>query len=311
MPANITPRNPSTLRALTDSLIRGCELHEDTIGIRQNTAAALRMALHETSQANYDVGHCLQRRAEAYAELEAADRAGLRTLTDCKLTLAYHFSARWSPGWEPTGFPDRSTAVPRTMDPRYVLLSRLADYFTAHPEMQMASNGATAALCAAAHERIRAARHEAAQTESALTTAYRRRRAANDALRKRVRGLKCELWGLIEGDDPRWLAFGLNIPERVATPERIEEVTAEPAGAGGVLLSWPLAAHSTRTRIEARVIGLDETFRPVKTVRGLQAYLRGFSPGAEIEIHAIAANETGEARPSEVVRVTLEIPSAV
>lgn len=311
MPANITPRNSSILRALADGLIRGCQQYEGEIGIKQNTAEVLGVALNEAVAAEMEAGRCLKARSDAYAEVAAADKAGLGVLTGCKLNLVRFHGARWNSGWEAAGFPDRSTAVPRTMDPRYVLLSSLALYFAEHPQQQCADMDATAALCAEAQERLRAARHAAARSESALTSAFRRRRAAFLALRKRVRGLKCELWALMEGDDPRWLAFGLNIPARAATPERIEQVTAEPVGAEMVVVSWPFASRSTRTRIEARVVGVDDDFRHVRTVKGLQVVLRGFSAGQAVEIRATAANETGEAPPSEVVRVTLEIPSAV
>lgn len=309
MPANPTPRNNRTLRAQAHDMMRGCQQLEGSVGIKHNTATALAFVIHESAQAEMEVGRRLKVRADAYAELAAADEAGLRTLTDCKLTLARQFGLRWNAHWEAAGFPDRSTAVPRTMDPRYVLLSSLALYFTEHPEQQAPSMDATAALCTAAHQRLAHARHAVANAESALTTAYRARRAANLMLRKRVRGLRLELWGLLEKDDARWLVFGLNIPARLSRPEPVETLTVEPVGPDGALVEWPFAARMHRSRVEARVVGAEDDFRPVRTVRGLQVWLRGYAPGQEVEFRIVAANSAGEAPPSPSVRVTIGSPA--
>ena len=219
MASNPTPRNNRILHALACDLANGCRMHEATIGIRQNTEAALRAALATMEAADLDVGMKRLAVSAAYSAVEEADRDAIRVLTNCKLRVAWKLGERWNAGWEPTGFPDRSTAVPRTRDPRYVLLNSLKLFFTANPADESTEMEATAAICEAAHAALFAARCAAQMAKSALTAAYRVRRAAARALRKRVRGLNRELWGLIEKDDTRWLAFGFNIPARPAAPK--------------------------------------------------------------------------------------------
>lgn len=219
MAANPCPRHAGKLRSFADRLIDGLHLHEEAIGIKRNTEAAMREIVATAAQAELQAGQALTTRAAAYKALDAADVAGRATLRDCKLRLAQKIGQRWSAPWEATGFPDRSTAVPRTMDPRYVLLGSLKLYFTATPAHESAEHGATAAQCEAAWKVIHDARLAANLAESAMTTAFRARRAAIKALRKRCRSLVVELWVLLPSDDPRYPSFGLKIPaSRTKTP---------------------------------------------------------------------------------------------
>lgn len=305
MPANPTPRNIHTLRALAHDLAQGCAEHEATLGIKQNTAAVVRAALAASESARMERARSLAARAAAYAALADADAAGLRVLTHCKLRLAHFYGLRWNSGWEAAAFPDRSTAVPRTMDPRFVLLGMLALYFEKHPEHESEEAEATRARCAAAHEAVRAAHRAVAQSERAVTEALRAERAANAALRKRVRGLIRELWILMARDDSRWLSFGLNIPAQLTAPPRVEAVRMEQSAPDAAEVSWPHTPRSHRFRVEIRVVGVDEHFRKARTVRGLQVTLRGFKPGDVLEARVIAGNSRGESPPSEPARMVI------
>ncbi len=220
MAANPVPRHTGKLRSFAERLIQGLSIHEEALGVKQNTAAAIGEALAAAALANFGVGRALATRSGTYKVLSSADDTGLATLRNCKLWLAKHFGPRWNSSWEAAGFPDRSTAVPRTMDPRYTLLASLELYFTANPALDRPAVDASATLCKAAWTALREARFAANQSESALTTALRTRRAAMKALRSRCRGLIVEIWVLMKRDDPRWLDFGLKIPtSRAAKPD--------------------------------------------------------------------------------------------
>lgn len=227
MAANPCPRDTGRLRSFADQLLEGLLLHEEAIGIRQNNAAAMRAAIAATAGAEAQAGHALSARAKAYATLEAADDVGRAKLRDCKLRLAMKLGERWNAAWEATGFPDRSTAVPRTMDPRYVLLASLRQYFGRSPEHESAEMGATAAQCDAAWAVLHDARLAARLAETSVTAAIRARRAAFKTLRRRCRGLIVELWSLIPRDDPRWKSFGLKIPASRVKKDDVEENDGE------------------------------------------------------------------------------------
>ena len=186
MSSNPTPDNNDILRALADRLADGCHTHEVAIGIKQNTEAAIRANITALAQAELNVGMKKQSLSDAFSALDAADAAGEEVLKNCKLRLAARLGQRWNAAWEPTGFPNQSTAVPTTMDPRFTLLDSLKNYFTAVPANESAEMGATAAICGAAWTVLSDARQAVATAESAQTTAFTNRTTAEDGLRKRV-----------------------------------------------------------------------------------------------------------------------------
>jgi hypothetical protein len=227
MAANPCPRNSGDLRAFAHRLMMGCRLHEEAIGIKQNTEAALLTVLDAEAAAQLQAGKTLANRGAADRALEVADDAGRVKLLHCRMRLASKISRRWSAAWAPTGFPDRSTAVPRTQDLRYILLSSLGHYFNARPDHESAEMGATAADCEAAWTALHEARLAANEAEFAVTQTIRARRAAVKALRKRCRGLVRELQFLLERDDPRWKSFGLKVPASELAKSAAKEQSGE------------------------------------------------------------------------------------
>lgn len=305
MASNPTPDNPDVLRALADRMADGCNEHEATIGILQNTEAAMRAAITGLSNAETQVGLKKNAVSTAYATLLAADEAGLTTLTGCKLCLAAKLGQRWSAAWEPTGFPNQSTAVPDTRDKRFTLLDALKNYFTAVPTHENAGMGATAALCLAAWTTLSDARHGVSAAESAQTTALNTRTATTDALRKRVRGLINELETLIAADDPRWEAFGLNIPANPRAPEPVLNVTAAALGNGRIEASWPYATRATRYRVETFTVGVDTEWQNKASAKDLEVILKGLTAGQVVKVRIIASNDGGDAAPCPEVVVTV------
>ncbi len=298
MSSNPTPDNNDILRALADRIADGCNTHETAIGIKQNTEAAIRAALAVLDAAQYQLG---QKRAAVdagYGAMQAADVAGQTTVTNCKLRLRQKLGERWSAAWEPTGFPHQSTAVPGTQDERFTLLKKLNTYFTNVPANESADMGATAALCLAAWDALSNARQSVADAEAAETGAASAHAAAAEALRKRVRGLINELGGLIEDDDPRYEAFGLNIPANPSAPEPVSGVTLAPLGNGRFSASWPYATRAVRFRVETLVMGTDTEWQNKGSFRDLEAILKNFAAGQTVKVRIVAGNDGGDAAPS-------------
>jgi hypothetical protein len=298
MSSNPTPDNNDILRALADRLADGCHTHEVAIGIKQNTEAAIRAAIAGLTTAELQVGLKKQALNNAGDALQTIDGAGAETLSNCKLRLAQKLGQRWNAQWEPTGFPNQSTAVPTSPDARFTLLSDLKEYFTAVPANESADMGATAALCDAAWTALSNARQAQADAESAQTTSFDNRAAATDGMRKRVRGLINELGDLIADDDSRWEAFGLNIPANPSAPEAVASVTAAPLGNGRIEVAWTYAARAVRFRIETQRVGVDEEFQNKGSFKDLEAILKGFTAGQTVKVRVIAANDGGDAAPS-------------
>jgi len=305
MASNPTPDNADVLRALADRMADGCHTHEATIGILQNTEAAIRAAITALSGAETTAGFKKTELANAYTALETADEAGTACINNCKLRLRQVLGERWNSGWEPTGFPDQSTGVPNTQDKRFTLLDALKNYFTAVPTSENAGMGATAALCDAAWIALSNARQTVGNCEAAQTTAFEARATATDALRKRVRGLINELETLIATDDPRWEAFGLNIPANPTAPESVASVSAAPLGGGRVEVSYAYATRATRYKIESFVVGVDTEWQSKASAKDLEVILKGYTAGQQVKLRVIATNDGGDASPSPEATVTV------
>jgi len=196
-------------------------------------------------------------------------------------------------------------AVPNTQDERFTLLKNLETYFTNVPASESADMGATAALCLAAWNTLSTARQGVANAESALTTALENQADAVDALRKRVRGLINELEGLIDDDDARYEAFGLNIPANPSAPEPVDSVTAAPLGNGRFELHWPYATRAVRYRVETFIVGVDPEFQNKGSFKDLQAIIKGFTAGQTVKVRIVAGNDGGDAAPSPEATVVV------
>lgn len=305
MASNPTPDNNDILRALADRMADGCHTHETTIGILRNTEAVMRAAIAALSTAETQLGLKKSAVSTAYDALQAVDDAGYDCLNNCKLRLRQVLGERWSAAWEPTGFPGQSTAVPDKADVRFTLLDKLKNYFTAVPASENAGMGATAALCGTAWTAISDARQVVANAEEAQTTAFNARTAAADALRKRVRGLIAELEDLIADDDPRWEAFGLNIPANPSAPEPVAGVTAAALGNGRIEVSYPYAVRAIRYRIETFITSVDTEWQNKASAKDLEVILKNFTAAQVVKIRVIASNDGGDAAPSPETQVTV------
>ncbi|MBL9142865.1 MAG: hypothetical protein JNM99_04205 [Verrucomicrobiaceae bacterium] len=305
MASNPTPDNSDMLRALADRMADGCHTHEVAINILQNKEAAIRAAIAALVAADLALGIKKHAVSQAYEALQAADEAGLTVLTNCKLRLGQKLGQRWSAAWEPTGFPSGSTAVPRTQDERFALLAALKAYFTAVPANESAEMEATAAACDAAVTALSDARQAVADAEVQQTTAFDARSVAIDGLRKRVRGLINELETLIAVDDPRWEAFGLNIPANPSAPEPVGILTAAALGNGRIEVSYDYATRATRFRVESLIIGVDTEWQTKASAKDLEVILKGYTAGQQVKVRVVSANEGGEAAPSPEVTVAV------
>jgi hypothetical protein len=305
MASNPTPENSDVLRAIADSMADGCHELEATIGILQNTEVVMRAAIAGLSAAETQAGLKKNAVSTAYATLLTADEAGAKTINDCKLRLKNVLGERWSPAWEPTGFPDQSTALPNTQDKRFTLLDALKNYFTLVPASENAGMGATAALCLTAWTALSDARHGVSTAESAQTVAFNTRTAATDALRKRVRGLINELETLIADDDPRWEAFGLNIPANPRAPEPVLSLTVAALGNGRLEVNWPYAVRAVRYRVETFIVGVDTDWQNKASAKDLVVILKNFTAVQVVKVRIIASNDGGDAAPSPEAQVTV------
>ena len=70
-----------------------------------------------------------------------------------------------------------------------------------------------------------------------------------------MRALTKNLEGMLAKNDPRWLAFGLNMPGTSVTPGRPVNVTAQLDETGAIVAQCAATALATRYRWRTRIAG--------------------------------------------------------
>jgi hypothetical protein len=76
-------------------------------------------------------------------------------------------------------------------------------------------------------------------------------------------------------------------------------------GGGKVHLQWPYSTRMSGTRLQKKVIGVDEDFVSAGTADGLEKTLAGFTAGQSVVFRALAYNDGGDANPSPEATVVV------
>lgn len=302
---NPTPDDDDVMLALAEDMADGCHDHEVAVGIKQNTETVMRAAITAMKSAKLDLANLKMAINTKSAAVKTADESAVTVLTNCRLRFIKLYGYSFNAGWEAAGFPNQSTAVPRTPDKRFTTIGNVAAYLTATPASESVDMDVTAAICSAAHTSLSTARHDLDTAETALSNGLRARDAAVTALRKRVRSLIAELTLLLADDDPLWESFGLNIPANPTPPEAITSLTATALGGGKVLLQWPYATRMGGTRVLALHQGVDTDFISLGTVNGLTMLVEDETPGVTIQFKVIPYNDGGDGPESPVATVVV------
>ena len=305
MASNPTPDNLDVALALAEDMADGLDTHEASVGVKQNTAAAMRAAISAARTAESAYSGAKSTTAAAEAAVAEADEACGTWIKSVTKVLAISLGARWSMAWEATGFPDHSTGVPRSQDKRLTLLASLKDYFTANPGREAASLEVTAAKAQEHFTALSQARDTAGQKMTEQKAAKNVRDSALEALRLRIRGLITELGQLLGADDPRWDAFGLSSPSAPDVPEPASGVELSPGAAGSVLVFWKRGRRATRYRLFGRLLPDEPQPYQMALAHDLSHTLTGLPSLATLEVQIIAANETAEAAPTPPVTITV------
>ena len=127
--------------------------------------------------------------------------------------------------------------------------------FTANPARENAPLVITAAWTGILFTALSDARSAAHEGNTAAVNMKTARDGAVRVLRKRMHALIGELEGLLEDDDARWYAFGLNPPGAPETPEIPEGLVLAGNGAGAVAADWSDAPRADHYRVWKQVVG--------------------------------------------------------
>ncbi len=310
MAANPTPVKEDALLLLCVNLVVGCASLEKEVGLKQNTEAAMRADWEAVLKSQAKVREAKSEWAKQVLGVKKADAQSRKVLLHCRARMIPLIGTKYSARWMEAGFQDGTTTAPKTMEGREAAVHALALYFDKNPAHESTDMCATAAICHKAHDALSDGRAGAKRAKLAWSAATVAHRKTVQNLRKRVRSLIQELGMVLESNDPRWKRFGLKLPARIASPERVETVTVVAKGKGRLHVEWSQAARASRFTIQVRgPAAADGAFQDAQTVQDSSLLpnvtLGGFNAGEEIEVQVIASNDAADAAPSPVVRAVV------
>jgi hypothetical protein len=209
---------------------------------------------------------------------------------------------QWNSAWNAAGFTSGSIAVPT--HPQALLL-QLRAYYAANPAREVKDiNGiaCTAAACQSASDAIVAADKASNQSNTDAGNAQAAYQDDLDAARARASGLLSELDQLLDDSDPRWLAFGFDLPGHPGAPDVPQNLTVT-AGTPG---SLTLYAHCDDAR---RADGYrftvnnaaDNSTLAEQLTQDAEATFNGLPSGAKVNVIVTARNATGESQPCDAM----------
>jgi hypothetical protein len=305
MASNPIPDKLDSLLSLAEDMADGCEQHQGDIGIAQNTETVMRNTIAATRTAETAFGAAQVAKKNTNTALQVADSNGKAFIADARRRLSKFFGESYSTEWSAAGWPNGSTSTPPKQDERMNLLASIRDYLTATPAHASADMGVTAAIAEARFQAVSDARMAAALASQDCGERKNLRDAAVANLRKRARGLIAELETLLADDDPRWHAFGLNLPGETGLPDVPENLVLVAGDPGTVFADWSDARLAERYRVFQQIIGTDPEFVAGQTVYDSDATLSGLPVGATLRLRVTAANSEGESLPSTEVEIVV------
>ncbi|MDB6023875.1 MAG: hypothetical protein JWM68_98 [Verrucomicrobiales bacterium] len=280
----------------------GAAEHEVSLNIKHKTAAVLlAIRLAAISAINlYEVGKQVLRSRKA-----ALDAAYLQVRIFVMLArdiLKPIFGNLYHEGWDVTGFTG-ALAAPENVDDLLVLLLALKDFFTANPTLEFAEREVTAAQAQLLYNALNAANAAVNSQEATVGALKEVRDVKLELVGKSLRDLINELAALMGPLDPRWKAFGFNMPGAEETPDAVEGVIVALIGPTTAALKWPAPARAAFYHVFRRILGVDADWVLIGSPADIDFNIENLPANAHVDIAVSAVNAGGEGARSETVTI--------
>ncbi len=309
MAQNPIPDPFDPLVAHAEDSADGANQHGASIGLLQNTEAAIRADITALTSAENTFQTYLMAKSMAMDELQTANSNGKAFIALFLRTGKTTIGTKWNAVWNAAGFAAGSLSVPRSQDERFGLLGSIRDFLSSHPQYESTNAthpelDVTAAIATSRYSTISTVRFNVNQAETNSGTAKDARDLARNALHARLTGLREELGQLLDDDDSRWYAFGFNRPADPETPGVPDGlvVTQGVAGSGTLIVDWNDSRRSTGFKVYARINGAQHPLE-FGFFEDSQAVIT-LTPGAVVQITVAAHNNHGYSAPSAPVNAT-------
>ncbi len=295
----------------------GAHAHATAIGLLQNTETKVRAdatALAGTPAAGgnpavpglkADWNTAKANKTAQTAALRTVESNGRSLLMTCLGTLKSVFGQKWNSQWNAVGFTDNSLEVP---DHPLVKLQQLRAFYAANPAREVANvNGTacTAVACEAAAQAISDAQTVSHQSNVDAGKAKAALEAGLAAGRNRLSGLRDELNQLLADDDPRWLAFGFELPGKSRAPDVPQHLVATPGAAGShsIFYDWDNARRADNYRIVIK--DADGNVLVNELVNESEYMADDLPVGTTVTATVTGHNATGESQSSAAVNTSV------
>jgi hypothetical protein len=307
MASNRLPDPLDDLFTLGEDMADGCHNHQAAIGLKQNLEVDVRADLDGAVTAQGIYKNALSDKTDFSTAVTVADSNGKAFISSARRVLANNLGENWNQSWVATGFPDNSTAVPGTQAKRQALLLSLKNFFAGNPayEVNTPKLVVTSARAGVLFTALSTARVAASDGNTDAGTKKNLRDAAEQALRDRLSGLIGELGQKLDDNEPLWLAFGLNEPGATNLPDSVDGLVLTAGPAGIVVLHWSTPPRATRYRVFKQIDGVDAIPVNINTVTDSDATLTDQPSGKTLKIFIIAANDAGQAAPSDTATIVV------
>jgi hypothetical protein len=261
-----------------------------------------------TKDADYRAGRDAQKNAQA--ELDRVVAQAAEFITNMMAPFSMYFGRKWNPSWQQVGITGPTLAVPATHPTRQNALRLVVVYLTGHPAAEIPSQGLTKVAAqglfdayADALANVQTCRSDVGEKRAALD-------AACDEAALQVRGFIKELWSLLSDTDARWRSFGLNPPGWPEVPGRVENLIVTPQLARSLYLEWDAAPRAARYLVEMQLMVPEAEWTLMTTVGETSVTLTELTPGANVLLRIVAANDGGEGVPSEPAQAQVPVALA-
>ena len=311
MATNNIPTNSADFIGLAKKMIAGVVQQGSTVPVTMVTAAQLQADLNVFKKADGDFNAARSARLEASDLFQKEMVAVYEWLLAVSNVLVPRFGTRWSSAWALAGFINRSTGIPGKTEQRLGLLGSLIQFFTDNPSYEVPTMGLTAAQGTTLQTAALKKQQDLTDEEVAInrigddwTTGY-------DALAAVMRALIKKLEGKLAKDDPRWLAFGLNMPATSSTPGQPQNLTAHTDETGAIVVQCDALALATRFRWRMRIVGVEEKYALAASTTEPMASIDGVAAGQTVQIIVQGVNGTSQGVASEPVVFTVPVAASV
>jgi len=306
MASNEIPDKPyDIVFALAEDMADGAQANGAAVGLLQNTEAAIRADLAAATAAEATFQAARAAKKTLSTAFQIADSNAKAFLAAVKKVLSITLGDQWSAAWAATGWVGPSLRLPANADERLGMLPGIKAYLTANPAFENAPLGVTATAAQAQIDALSAARTAVNDGNKAAGEKKALRETALDALRQRMIGLVRELTQLLEDDDARWYAFGLNRPGDPSTPAVPASLVLTVGGPGLVLADWADARRAERYKVQKQIVGTDADWIETTQVTDSETTLANLPVGATVKVRILAANQAGDSLPSDPAQIVI------